>query len=207
MRLALRDNRDQVEQELDAWARAIQDIARPRILNKLRDQAQVAGLRAINDEYRIGPRTMERFVRLTFADAARLEAELTVRGKGFPLSMFAPRQTRAGVSVQVKGRRFIVPGSFMARMPTGHVGVFARGSYGGRGLLIREARSFGRFIFGRRVRITQPRRKRSELPVNELFTLSPPDAFANPDVTDAMNRRLDEQAAKVVEQEIRFATR
>lgn len=198
MKLRARTNVNDVLRQMDTWVDQATTVAAPRAVNKLMQQAQTAGFRKVAEIYEIGPRTMEKFARVKFAVPGDLEAVLTVRGKGFPLYAFQPRQTRGGVSVRIKGRRFIGPHSFIARMRSGHVGVFARGAYGGKSgrKMVATGEKFGRFVYGRR-----------RLPINELYSLSPPDAASNPDVTEAMQRRVDEQATKVFEQEIRFATR
>jgi hypothetical protein len=195
-RMAVRTNADEVFADMDRFIDKARTVGIPRALNKLRDQAQVAGLRRISDIYGIGPRTMERYITTKLATASALEASITAKGKGFPLAMFQPRQVRQGVSVRIKQRRVIVPHAFMATMPNGHVGVFARGAYGGKGISIFTGESFGRFQFGRR-----------RLPINELYTLSPPDALNNPDVIEAMNDRVDEQAGAIIQREVAFATR
>lgn len=198
MKLRMRTNADDVFRQLDVWVDQAQTIAMPRAANKLLAQAQTAGFRKVSQIYDIGPRTMERYAAVKFAIPGNVEATLTVKGKGFPIFAFQPRQTRGGVSVRVKGRRFVIPHTFLARMRSGHVGVFARGAYSGKwaSRLEPSGKAFGRFLYGKK-----------RLPINELFTLSPPDAASNPDVVDTMNDRVQEQAQKVIEQEIRFAIR
>lgn len=194
MRLSMKANEDEVFADIDRFTARVHAIAVPRALNRLIDQAQVAGLREINNVYKIGPRTMERYVTTKLATTTKLEASITARGKGFPLYAFSPRQTRNGVSVLIKGRRVIIPHAFIATMPNGHTGVFARGAYGGKGKRFKASgAAFGRFQFSR-----------SRLSINELYTLSPPDALANADVTTAMEDRVAEQMPKVLAQEIRF---
>jgi len=58
MRMTSRDNLSQVMADIDSFARSITDVAAPRALNALRDQAQTAGLREIAKVYEIGPRTV-----------------------------------------------------------------------------------------------------------------------------------------------------
>ncbi|HEY1283004.1 MAG TPA: phage tail protein [Steroidobacteraceae bacterium] len=196
MRLSARTNVDQVLRDLDDYVKTAVDVAMPRAVNKLADQAETAGLRKISDIYGVGPRTMEQYVTVDRASAKDLRATINAKGKGFPLTLFNPRQSRLGVTVRIKGRTVLIPHAFIARMHNGHVGVFARGAYGARGAQLLTGEMFGRFAFGR-----------SRLPINELYTSSPPDALANPDVLDAMQKRVDEQASKVIGQEIRFAVR
>ncbi len=196
--LRARTNESEVFADIDRFVARAKEIAVPRALNKLADQAQVAGLREINAIYKIGPRTMERYVRGTIASATRLEATLIAKGAGFPLYVFDPRQVRNGVSVVVKGRRIVILHAFIAVMRNGHIGVFARGAYGGKSG--RRLRPTGHGISGFQFGM-------GRLPINELYTLSPPDAFANPQVTQAMNDRVQEQAQKVFAQEIAFVKR
>lgn len=192
-------NIDAVFDDLATKFAIVHDIVLPRVINKVADQAQTAGLRKVNDIYKIGPRTMEQYVSTTVAITGKLEATITAKGKGFPLYLFDPRQTTKGASVSVKGNRFIIPGTFIAQMPNGHIGIFARGAYGGKGAGFKagSGRSFGRFQF----------RSGRGLSINELYTLSPPDAFSNPDVVQAMQDRVDQQLPVVLQQEINFALR
>lgn len=198
MGLRVRTNVDDVLRQMDDWVDQAKTVAVPRALNRLAQQGQTAGFRKVAQIYDIGPRTMEKFAVLKFAVPGNPEATITVKGIGFPLIAFQARQTRAGVSVRVKGRRFVVPHAFIATMRSGHRGVFARGAYGGKSQrkIERTGEVFGRYVYGRK-----------RLPINELYTLSPPDAVSNPDVVDEIDRRVAEQAAKVLEQEISFATR
>lgn len=197
MQLAVSTNIDQVFAQMDRFVEQAQAVAVPRALNRLQEQAQTAGLRTIARVYGVGPRTMERYLTVQLASVRDLAATMTVRGAGFPLYAFSPRQTKGGVSVKVKGRRVIVPHAFITRMRNGHVGVFARGAYGAKSRkLVPNGKTFGRFRFGR-----------TRLPINELFTTTPPSAFSNDEVTDAMYVRVRDQASKVLAQEVRFATR
>lgn len=202
-------NVDEVLGKLDAWTKGVIDVAAPRALNRLADQAQVAGLRKINEIYRIGPRTMEKYASTKLASVHALEASITVKGQGFPLYLFSPREIAGrgggkgkghakggGVSILLKGRRVLIPHAFIATMKSGHVGVFARGAYGGKGKQDFTGESSGRFLFGLR-----------RYSINELFTFSAPGAFSNPEVTQAMNDRVREQFGPVLAQEISFASR
>lgn len=196
--LQSKDNIDQVFAELDEYADAIRLVAVPRAINKVADQAQVAGLRKISDIYGLSPRTMEKYVTTKVAIAGRFEATLSATGIGFPMYVFSPRTIKGvGVSVLVKGKRIIIKRAFIATMPNGHVGIFARGAYGGKSAKFNPTgQAFGRFQYSR-----------SRLAINELYTFSPADAFGNPEVVDAMDSRVAIQMPIVLAQEIKFATR
>jgi hypothetical protein len=82
VRLSVKTNVDEVIAALDRELSKVNDIAIPRALNDLRDQAQVAGLRKISEIYKIGPRTTEKYVTLKLATTTNLEATITVKGNG-----------------------------------------------------------------------------------------------------------------------------
>ena len=196
VRMKATSNLDAVLGDLDGFVDDVVNTAAPRTLNRLRDQAKTAGFRKLAELYDVGPRTMDKYASVTFASPSDLQASINVKGKGFPLYVFAPRQTKTGVSLKIKGKRVVIPHTFLAKMPNGHIGVFARGAYG------------ARFRVSKGGKDTRVRRGRwTELPIRELFTFGPAKAFGNPDVVDAMQARADEQAAKLLKQEIRFASR
>ena len=202
MRLTAKTDVTQPERDLDSFIDRVRRVAVPRALNELAPAAQTAGFRKINAIYQIGPSVMAGYATIKLADAGDFEASINVRGKGFPLSVFAPLQTKAGVTVRVKGKRVLIPGAFLATMANGHRGVFARGAYGGKGVRVPSGKSFGRFRFGYSKRITKPRTARTELSINELYTFAPPDAFDNEQVVEAMNDRVAELAPAQLRRQI-----
>lgn len=205
MRLKTRTNVDEVFRDLDAFALEAKTVAAARALNVLEGQATVVGFRKIAELYGVGPRTTEKYASVELATATNPEATITVKGPGFPLSAFAPIVvTKRGVSVKLKGRRVLFPGTFMARMPNGHVGVFARGAYAGKGATaIKVTGRIGRFVLGRGRRVKRANKwGSSELPINELYTSSPADTFANPEVVEAMQDRIEDQAPDVMRREL-----
>lgn len=204
MKIIPRNNLDEVFRDLDTVVADMKSVAAVRTLNTLQEQAAVVGFRKIAEVYGVGPRTTEKYATVELASPDHPEATITVKGPGFPLIAFNARQTRAGVTAKIKGRLHLFRGAFIARMPNGHVGVFARGSYAGKGsTTLKPTGRIGRFVLGRGRRVKRNNRwGSSELPVNELFTSSPGDTFANEDVVDAMQDRIEEQAPKVMAREI-----
>jgi hypothetical protein len=196
--MRIRTNADEVLSKLDAFVSDVRTVAGARAVNKVGQQAQTAGFRRISELYGVGPRTTERYASIRLAGVGERNPEfvLTVKGAGFPLVDLNPIQTRKGVSVRIKGRRHVIPHTFLKRMPNGHLGVFARGAYGGKGLLDATGEAVGRFRFGR-----------SRLPINELRTFAPPNTLREASVIDAMQARAAEQMPVVYAQEVRFATR
>ena len=197
MRLEIKVDTRGYDAAFDRLVRAVA-TASTRTANRLIEQAKTAGLREISKIYGLGPRTFEKYVQITLARDGENEATIRVRGRELPVYLFDPRQTKAGVTVRIKGRRILIPGAFLARMRSGHIGVFARGAYGGKGLNGRTSgRKFGRFVF----------LQGGRLPINEFYTFGPAEAFSNEDVVDTMQDRVFEQIDDVMRRELRFALR
>lgn len=194
MRLSVKVDTAKGFGQIDRLLERIEEVAKPRALNTLADQAETEGFRKIAQVYQIPARTMAQYASRKDARSGDLEASITVKGRGFPLSVFRPRQTANGVAVTIKGRTFVIPHTFMVRKFGQHV--FARGAYGGKGVRRATGESFGRFTYGR-----------TRLPINELYSFAPPDAWSNPEVTEAMNERVERQAASVLRREIAAVSR
>lgn len=175
--------------QLDRLAAGIRK-AKARAANELRKQARTAGLRAVNDAYSIGPRTMEQYVTETVATPEEPTAALTVKGKRLPMSAFKPivrRGKGGGVSVLIKGRRVLIRHAFIGQFGQ----VVARGAYQGRKAIRPRGDRFQGFAFGK-----------GRLPVSALQGISAAEAFGARVVVDAMNNRIDEQAAAVLRREL-----
>ena len=201
MRLNVTDNADKAERDLSALYERIVSTALPRTINALLGSAQTAGFRQIAQTYQIPARTMEQYASQQLASAANLEASITVKGKGLPLSMFNPRSGPQGVTVTIKGRDVLFPHSFMVPGRFG-LNVFARGAYGGKGVSRPTGESFGRFVFDR-----GGVGARHGLPINKFYTFAPPDAFDNPVTVQAMQDNTAERAPAQLQRELSAVVR
>ena len=209
MRVSAKSNADAVLRDLDAHVSMIKAQAMPATINELIDRSETAGLRAVAKEYGIPQGQFRKYLRKrkTGTGARSVEASVSAFGIALPLYLFQPRQTKRGVSVKVKQKRFVIPHTFIARMRSGRIGVFARGAYGAKGLVgvSLTGESFGRFVFAK------GRRRRSSkntLPINELYTFGPAEAWNNEIVIVAMSDKADEDFGKVLKQQIRrFSSR
>lgn len=216
MRVAVSTNLDDAFSQLERGVNAALAVALPRALNKLGDQAKVAGLRKITEVYRIRRSDLVPYFDVRVARPGAVESAIVAKGKGFPLRLFNPVKTDRGIRVTVKGKSFEIPHAFFANLGIG-LQVFARGTYNGnrtagaytpgrrkaglgkatgRSPYVPTGERFGKFNFGR-----------LRFPITLLRTMSPPDALSNPEVNRAMMDRVEEQTAKVLKQEIRFASR
>jgi len=105
------------------------------------------------------------------ASEKTLSASITCTGKRLPLYTYSARQTKKGVSVQVKraNPRTVVPHAFVAKMKSRHVGVWVR-DYVPRGKSGRTVSADPQIRYGR-----LPRQYR--LPIRELFSMRVPDVM------------------------------
>lgn len=97
-------------------------------------------------------------------------------GRPLPLIAFRARQNKKGVSVRIMGRSRLINKAFIATMPSGHKGVFARGQYKG-----------GEFRF-RKKRV---KRKGNDLVINELNTVSVPRAMSNNIILNNLSNQMN----------------
>lgn len=79
-------------------------------------------------------KTLEKSIRMNFPKMRHIYDgvwTMRVRGEPMPLGAFKFRQGKKGVYVTInKGNRRLIRGAFVARMRSGHVGVFARAGKG-----------------------------------------------------------------------------
>ena len=213
MKLSFTTNIDKVFADLDALQAAIVRDAVPLWLNDLGDKAKTTGVQTVRDIYGISTRDTAPYLEVSYGNAARPRWELRAKGYGFPLKLFHPRQTPKGVVVTIKGRPVLFPHAFIVKA-TGHV--WARGTYQGNtkgGTYTGNTRkrtggfegkaqgspfeatgeTMGRFQFGR-----------NRFPISILRTFSIPNAFGNDEVVQAMQTRIEDDAAKVLANKIKL---
>ena len=106
----------------------IAEKALVRTLNRTADKARVAGSRAVRETYNIKAEDLKKSIRTYKASRSRMEAQLSITGKPVGLIAFAAKQTPKGVTYKIlkaAGRKRLAH-AFIAKMKTGHIGVFER---------------------------------------------------------------------------------
>lgn len=215
LRVKATGNLSEVLASLDELEDRIRDVAMPRALNVLADQADVAGRRKIRDVYGISTADLAPYFDVTIASMSNPQASIVAKGKGFPLRVFNAVRTSTGARFKIKGHTVEVEHAFRPKGgPIDTTQWFARGRYGPGGPAAPKPRK------GRRKRGLQAPgggsvfRPSGEMwgdsfayglgrqPITLLRSASAPDALSNPEVIEAMNARVDEQAAKVLAREI-----
>jgi hypothetical protein len=84
-----------------------------RALNRAGDQTTTAVGRQLAEETGLGVRQVRQAMTVRRSTPASLVYEISIKGGATPLSEFAPRETRAGVSARPWGKRRVFPSSFM----------------------------------------------------------------------------------------------
>lgn len=105
-----------------------------RALNHTTAKAKTSASRYSRDRMRLKIRDIKKEIKVTKARPGRLYSSLGAGQGPLRVKLFPHGQRRKGVAVGVSpGRRKLINRSFVAKMPNGSVGVFARGRYGPNG--------------------------------------------------------------------------
>lgn len=98
-----------------------------RTLVRAMGMANTRAVRALAAETGLVQARIRRSVKLERPTLTNLVAALVVTGRPIPRLAFGARQTRKGVTFRsAGGRRELLTSAFLAKMPTGHRGVFLR---------------------------------------------------------------------------------
>lgn len=123
------DTREIKALEAGPFRAAVRRAMRKAGSTALRDMRSEASKR-VRARKRIKPSYVRRAMTMQRAkgsDISSMEWSLKVSGEPVPLIAYPHRQTKKGVTVEVnRGKRTLVPGAFLAKMRSGHEGVFKR---------------------------------------------------------------------------------
>lgn len=122
---------DQFTKDLEALGRTGK-VAVSRALNRAATAGRTAMVRAVKAETGLGSRFLSKEVRIEKSTANAPRATVTAQGRRVPLIAFkakGPEPSRGrgrGVTTSLPGAKGRLPHAFIARMPSGHRGVFQR---------------------------------------------------------------------------------
>jgi hypothetical protein len=94
-------------------------------LNRTADRVRAEAVRRIRQTYRIQQRELNRGFTIRRAWAGNLQSLVYASGRPLNVIGFEARQTKNGVSVNIKGTRKVIRHAFIARLPN-YTGVFMR---------------------------------------------------------------------------------
>jgi len=110
----------EVERMLGAAAHQVMPRATTSALNKVARSAQSLAVKVIAKDIGITQKTVREHLVIHKANFRNLFSSVEPRsGKRVPLTRLKPRQTRKGVTYRSRGKRKLVPGAFIATMPSG----------------------------------------------------------------------------------------
>lgn len=115
--------------DLDGQRRELQDKAVMRALNRTVENVRAEAVRRLRDSYNIKAGVIRDQMTLRTAWSGNLKASVVANGKPIPLYEFSPRWSPRdpGASFEVRrGTRKTLAHTFVARMKSGHKGVFER---------------------------------------------------------------------------------
>jgi len=190
IKLDIKTNGRDVMAKIKKFASDLEIKATVRALNKTAEQARTeASVQVRTAGFNIKASAIKKSFTIQKASAGRLLVVLKSTGAPIGLINYGARQTKSGVSVQVKGARTILRHAFIRTMGNGHKGVYER---------VGAARTKGakQMVNGRMVR--------ANLPVRELFGPSIPSALANEVVQNAIIAKMKQAFPKILEHEISF---
>ena len=145
---------DPVLRSLDRLGIQLAEKAITRSLNKTINSVKTDASRKIREELTLLDKDVKRDLAVRRARRGELAAAVVVTVRRTGLIKFRARQTARGVTVQVKrkGGRKLLAHAFIAKMPSGHRGVFER-EKGVKRLPINEllSGSVGQFLDNERV--------------------------------------------------------
>lgn len=163
-------------------------LAAMRALNRAAITVRKEASIQIRERYNLKARVIKAQMRIVKATSKRLVAEIVASGKRIDLIEFVvgrkqPGRRRGGVKARVTRQAVSYPHAFIAKMPSGYVGVFQRtGSFGRRGKSYLER-------------------------IKKLVGISVPKAMAEKEVNKALAQVASRRFRTEFERELRFRLR
>lgn len=191
------------ENALNEAKRALSEIkngvetALMRSINRALSSANTEAARGIAAEVNLTQKRIKENFSLNQAALNKLNGKFRSKGRPVPIVEYSARQTKTGVSVQVRKDRprKVLPLTFLATMGSGHQGVYQRKHKRGTGKPIGNTAKF---------MLNYPARwpKQYRLPIEEMFGPRVEDILSN---TPVMDKVLDE-AGKTLNERLEHET-
>ncbi|RLJ20805.1 hypothetical protein DJ031_04655 [bacterium endosymbiont of Escarpia laminata] len=171
--LLIREDTREVERMLKHYRGGASKVI-TRALNKTIKPVERVAVRNMAEDLRITQKSVRKAIRLRRATWSNLRAEVQVTGRRLPVSAFAAKQTKPGVTYRGKGSgRKLITGAFITTLRSGHVGVFKRLS-------------------------------KKRLPIQELFGPSIPHVFIQSHIQRVMDTEADSIWRKNLDHELKW---
>lgn len=120
-----------LERKLANMSRSLPSVI-SRGINRTAKDSQSRIVNKLSFITKFKPSILKKVITLFKATQKRLQATISLRRKRIPAIALAPRRTTVGVTYQDIKERKLIEHGFIAKMPTGHKGVFRRKYSGGK---------------------------------------------------------------------------
>lgn len=150
-------------------------LALTRALNKSLVTAKTAALRAVAADMGLLQKYVERSIVPWKASFDNQVATLYISGFKIPLQRFHAAESGTGLKYRLPGGRGFLPGGFIAKLESGHIGAFTRAPSSAKWIRLKQAAG-------------KPRRQwAGSLPIEEAFGPSVTESFktVSPQIEDA----------------------
>jgi len=183
MRIDVRDNVDQVIASMRGYQRDVVDKAIPLTLNRVAEQARTQAGRELRAAgYNMKQGEIVNAIYLSKASRGRMFVVMRVRRRAKLLLNFNARETKAGVTVRVKGGAKLIEGAFIGQLRNGEQAVFVEDHSAGKTIL-RKTKQHKRGSVG----------GWHSYPVRKLYGPSVGGAYANDQVQSTMRAFIGEK--------------
>ena len=127
MQISVKSNLDALALDLRLFRTDLVDQATVSALNKTAAKLKTEASRQIREAgYRLKARDVGANLGVIRANKGMLKSGVRAVGKPLPLILFLVRATHEGVVVNIKGTQKLIRHAFVAKMASGHEGIFAR---------------------------------------------------------------------------------
>jgi hypothetical protein len=193
---------DSLTQRLAEVQNGLQRVV-TRAVNKIGTAARTEIVRGVAKEVNLKVTDLKaRNVTLSKASFDDPRATVLISGRRVPIYYWAGKpalsiRPRVGIAYAIRGSQTRIPGSFVAMMPTGHLGVFRRKKQDDIDRMLGQAKR-AHFRGYNRSMATQPD---GRLPIMELYGPSVPEVFEGIDdfAAGTLEARLQEKLATELE--------
>jgi len=173
-----------------------------RAINHTLGKAKTEASRQIRQEYNMKAGSVKEALDVIKTDRIKMTGYIRANAKLIAARHFAPKQTKKGVSIKIlkSGPRKLIKSAFMATMPNGGFGVFARGRAAGNEFKFRHHREVRAHKGHKYNGYWRP--KADDLDVNNIKTVSAYGAFMNERVMRGVAERVQQDFPQRVMHEL-----
>lgn len=116
--ISVKSNAGAIVAEIDGLTHGEQRLAMSRALNRAAEGVRTDASSKIRETYKVKKATVDKAFGVSKSSPDRLQAVVSVNGRPLSLAGFGARQTKKGVTVNVKGTRKLIPHAFIRTLTT-----------------------------------------------------------------------------------------